>query len=81
MERNPDLVSKNLRWLSNGLSLNVLSYNGYTINGYTFYIQEHDTRSTMQNNGVTLVADSWHRSSAKDIYPIYITMSYFSVIE
>ena len=81
LEKNPDLVSEKLIWLSKGPSLNVLSYNGYAINGYTFYTQDQDTRSTMQNSGVTLVADSWHRSSAKDVHPVYAPMSYFGVIE
>ena len=74
-------VSETLKWLSRGPSLQVLSYAGYAINGYTFYTQEHDTKSTSQNSGVTLVAHSWHRSSSKDINPIYATMSFVGVIE
>ena len=35
----------------------------------------------MQNNGVTFVVESMHRSSAKDKSPIYVNMSYFGVIE
>ncbi|MCE6984353.1 DUF4216 domain-containing protein, partial [Pseudomonas frederiksbergensis] len=51
------------------------------INGYTFCTKERDNQSTMQNSGVTLVAESMHISSAKDRSPIYANMSYFGVIE
>ena len=51
------------------------------MNGYTFYTKEQDDRSTRQNSGVTLVAQSMHISSAKDRNPIYANMSYFGVIE
>ena len=78
---NPTSVSERLRWLANGPSIHVVSYNGYLINGYTFSTSEHDDRSTRQNSGVTLVAQSMHISSAKDRNPIYANMSYFGVIE
>jgi len=74
-------ISDRLRWLSNGLTFQVFSYTAYMINGYTFYTKERDNQSTMQNSGVTLVAESMHISSAKDKTPIYGNMSYFGVIE
>ena len=78
---DPTLVSKRLRWLANGPSIHVVSYNRYLINWYTFSTSEHDDRSTRQNIGVTLVAQSMHISSAKDRNPIYTNMSYFGDIE
>ncbi|KAK7256311.1 hypothetical protein RIF29_29752 [Crotalaria pallida] len=78
---NPDSVSERLRWLANGPSIHVLSYTGYLINGYTFYTKEQDDQSTIQNSGVTLVAEAMHVSSANDRNPIYANMSYFGVIE
>ncbi|GKC33154.1 hypothetical protein Tco_1040448 [Tanacetum coccineum] len=49
----------------------VLQYQGYEINGYTFYTEQQDDKSTMQNSGVTLIAtttDSSRMSIAKDSY-------------
>ncbi|KAK7308485.1 hypothetical protein VNO77_42092 [Canavalia gladiata] len=78
---NPSSISENLRWLASGPSVHVISYSGYLINGYTFYTKEQDSQSTMQNSGVTLVAQSLHVSSSKDQNPIYANMSYFGVIQ
>lgn len=79
--KNPDSISERLRWLANGPNANVLSYSSYVINKYTFYTKEHDQQSTMQNSGVTLVAQSLHISSAKDRNPAFAKLSYFGVIE
>jgi len=35
----------------------------------------------MENNGVTLVAESMHFASSKDYNPVMATISYFGVIE
>nr|GEW08703.1 hypothetical protein [Tanacetum cinerariifolium] len=54
----------------------VLQYQGYDINGYTFYTKKQDDKSTVQNSGVTLIAtttDSSRMEIAKD--------SYYGVIE
>ena len=54
----------------------VFQYQGYDINGYTFYTKQQDDKSTMQNSGVTLVAtmtDSSRMTSSKN--------SYYGVIE
>ena len=54
----------------------VLEYQGYDINGYTFYTKQQDDKSTVQNSGVTLIAtttDSSRMSVAKK--------SYYGVIE
>lgn len=44
-------------------------------------MKEHDHQSTMQSSGVTLVAQSTHISSAKDINPPFAKLSYFWVIK
>nr|GEY38487.1 hypothetical protein [Tanacetum cinerariifolium] len=36
--------------------IRVMKYQGYMINGYTFYKKEQDDKSTLQNSGVTLIA-------------------------
>ncbi|GKB58305.1 uncharacterized protein Tco_0914491 [Tanacetum coccineum] len=54
----------------------VFQYQGYDINGYTFYTKQQDEKSTVQNSGVTLVAtitDSSRMTSSKK--------SYYGVIE
>ncbi|GJY70799.1 uncharacterized protein Tco_0474502 [Tanacetum coccineum] len=54
----------------------VFHYQGYDINGYTFYTKKQDEKSTVQNSGVTLVAtttDNSRLSVAKE--------SYYGVIE
>ncbi|XP_058733075.1 uncharacterized protein LOC131604664 [Vicia villosa] len=79
--RKPDSISERLRWLANGPNVDVLSYSSYVINNYTFFTKERDLQSTMQNSGVTLVAQSMHISSAKDVNPSFSKLSYFGVIE
>ena len=59
----------------------VFCHSGYRINGRTFYTKDQDERSTMQNSGVSLVAQAMHISSAKDNNPIYADLSYYGVIE
>ena len=74
-------IFKNLRWLAHGSRTNVLSYRGYLTNGYYFYTKAHDNNCTVQNSGVTLVAQSMHISSAEDSKLVFANMSYYEVIE
>nr|GEZ38870.1 hypothetical protein [Tanacetum cinerariifolium] len=49
----------------------VLQYQGYDINGYTFYTKKQNDKSTVQNSGGTLIAtttDSSRMEIAKDSY-------------
>jgi len=46
--------------------MSVVSYSGYFTNGYYFYTKTLDDRSTVQNSGVTLVAQEMHISSVKE---------------
>ena len=51
-------ASEILRKLAHGPKRNVITWQGYNINKYSFYIKAQDKKSTMQNNGVTLRAES-----------------------
>jgi len=66
LSRSGHLISETLKWLASGPRMDVLSYSGFATNGYCFHTKSHDNRSTMQNSGVTLVAQAVHISSAKD---------------
>jgi len=45
-----------LRRLTHGPNTIVSSYHGYSLNDYYFYTKAHDDKCTVQNSGVTLVA-------------------------
>ncbi|KAI5406443.1 hypothetical protein KIW84_052971 [Lathyrus oleraceus] len=47
----------------------------------THFIPKKDDKSTMQNSGVTVVAEAMHISSVKDLNPKFANLSYFGVIE
>ncbi|KAL4580605.1 hypothetical protein LXL04_016805 [Taraxacum kok-saghyz] len=60
----------------------VTTYQGYDINGYTFYTQKQDGKSTLQNSGVTLIAMSTEYSSANhEGRSIIAKDSYYGVIQ
>ena len=60
-----------LQWLAGGPSITIMQYQGYEINGYTFYTRGQDEKSTNQNSGVRI--DAIYNDENKD--------SYFGVIE
>ncbi|XP_031127665.1 uncharacterized protein LOC116029765 [Ipomoea triloba] len=66
---------------THGPSMQVVCYNGYDINGFSFYTKAQDEKRTMQNSGVSLVANSMHFSSSKDKNPVIAELSYYGVIE
>ena len=74
-------ASKTLRLLTVGPNLNVPTWKGYDINNYSFYTKSQDDKSSVQNNGVSLEADSEHFCSTSDNNPIQASMPYFGVIE
>ena len=74
-------ISENLRWLAHGPRTNVLSYCVYLTNGYHFYTIVYDDWCTVQNSGMTLVAQSMHIFSTKNNKPIFVNMSYYGVID
>lgn len=67
--------------LSKGPSRHALSFQGYLVNGQTFYTKYPHDKSTIQNSGVTLIAESMHISGVKDKNPIYAKMLYYDIIE
>jgi len=70
-----------LKWLACGPNSHVYSDIGYVIKDYTFFTKEQDDKSTIQNSGVTLVAESMHISCAEETNPAYTNLSYFGVIK
>ena len=48
----PMLENSYICWRSNHLVLYMLTFQGYEINGNTFYTAEQDKKSTNQNSGV-----------------------------
>ena len=51
-----DEIHEQLAWLARGLANSILMYQGYEINGYTFYTRSQDNKSTNQNSGVRIDA-------------------------
>ena len=50
--------SQTLLWLANGLKFDVMCCQGYEVNNCTFYTKKLDDKSTVQNSGVSLEAES-----------------------
>ena len=51
-----DEIHEQLAWLARGPTNSILMYQGYEINGYTFYTRAQDNKSTNQNSGVHIDA-------------------------
>ncbi|KAK2382219.1 hypothetical protein QL285_069767 [Trifolium repens] len=73
--------SNTIKWLSYGPKCNVTTWSAYDINKTSFYTKSKDVRSTMQNSGVMIVAESMHFSSSKDKNPVMASTPYYGVIE
>ncbi|XP_058723076.1 uncharacterized protein LOC131594886 [Vicia villosa] len=76
-----DSASKTIKRLSYEPKCNIITWSGNYINKNSFYTKAKDDRSTTQNSGVMIVAESMHFSSAKDKNPVMASMPYFGVIE
>src|SRR6185436_1722485 len=63
-------VHEKLAWLARGPANSILMYQGYEINGYTFYIRAQDNKSTNQNSGVCI--DATDSSGQTNLYFGYI---------
>ncbi|XP_052724058.1 uncharacterized protein LOC128193906 [Vigna angularis] len=74
-------TSDTLNWLSSEPNFDVICWCGYDINNYTFHTQKEDEKSTTQNSGVMVVAESMHFSSSKDKNLVMASMCYFGVIK
>ncbi|BAT95834.1 hypothetical protein VIGAN_08264800 [Vigna angularis var. angularis] len=73
--------SETLLWLANGLKFDVVCCTGYEINNCTFYTKTLDDKSTVQNSGVSLEAESLQFSTSKDQNPVVGSMRYYGRIE
>jgi hypothetical protein len=49
-------ISEYLKTLARGPIFTVVIYQGYDINGYTFYTKQQDKKGTYQNSGVRVDA-------------------------
>jgi hypothetical protein len=78
---SPTTVSNALKWLAYGPDMPVTSYKGYDVNGYTFYTQSQDNKSTVQNSGVCVEASSTEFDRGNSILSRDIKKSYYGVIE
>jgi len=76
-----DNAYETLRKLADGPKRKVITWQGYDINKYSFYTKAQDEKSTMQNSGVTLRAESQHFVSVHDDNPCVASMSYFGFVE
>ena len=76
-----DNDSEMLRKLADGPKRNVITWQGYDINKYSFYTKAQDEKSTMQNSGVTLRAESQHFASVHDNNPCVASIPYFGLID
>ncbi|KAK1369434.1 hypothetical protein POM88_035526 [Heracleum sosnowskyi] len=74
-------VSNTLKWLAYGPDIPVQSYEGYDVNGYTFYTQCQDNKSIVQNNGVCVEASSTKFDRGNSIRSQDIKKSYYGMIE
>ena len=63
-------ISEQLFLLTRGPSWNILTYQGYEINGNTFYTIAQDKKSANQNSGVRM--DATDNNGKKDTYYGYI---------
>ena len=67
---NNTTVEDQLYLLANTPSSTVLTFQGYKINGNTFYTIAQDKKSTYQNSGVRI--DATNSNGQKDTYYGYI---------
>jgi hypothetical protein len=57
ISRSDTPISEYLQKLAHGPIFTVVTYQGYDINGYTFYTECQDKKITYQNSGVRVDAD------------------------
>ena len=80
--QNPgNTILEIIRWMSVGPTNVVATFSGYKVNGVEFYTKQRDDMRTVQNSGVSLVADVMLVSSAKDKNPRHDDMDFYGVIQ
>ncbi|KAL4573292.1 hypothetical protein LXL04_020092 [Taraxacum kok-saghyz] len=67
--------------LGNGPEHLVTTYQGYDISGYTFYTNQQDHKSTVQNSGVTVIASTKLSGDTIDARSRIAKESYYGVIK
>ena len=72
-------ISKTLKWISRGPSMNVIKYSSYFVNGVYFNTKEHDNIRITQNTGVSIIAKTMQFSSFKDKNPVESDMTFYCV--
>ncbi|KAL6195847.1 hypothetical protein ACLB2K_031464 [Fragaria x ananassa] len=76
-----NIVSETIRWMSVRPNNVEATFSGYKVNGVEFYAKQRDNIRSMQNSGVSLVADVMLVSSAKDKNPRHDDMEFYGVIQ
>ncbi|KAL8096320.1 hypothetical protein AgCh_037326 [Apium graveolens] len=79
--KSPSTVSNTLKWLAYGPNMPLSSFQGYDVNGYSFYTQHQDNKSTAQNSGISVEAFSTEFERGNSIASRDIKKSYYGVIE
>ena len=72
-----DNASEMLRKLADGPKRNVITWQEYDINKYSFHTKAQDEKSTMQHSGVILRVESQHFASVHDDNPRVAFIPYF----
>ncbi|XP_074356761.1 uncharacterized protein LOC141696532 [Apium graveolens] len=79
--KSPSTVSNTLKWLAYGPNMPLSSFQGYDVNGYSFYTQHQDNKSTVQNSGISVEAFSTKFERGNSIALRDVKKSYYGVIE
>ncbi|XP_056687991.1 uncharacterized protein [Spinacia oleracea] len=82
IEVDGNTVCETVQYLSLSPREVVQSYQGYDVNGYTFWTERQDQKSlSVQNSGVSLVVSSREYASSKDRYPVDAELSYYGRVQ
>jgi len=68
-------------WLANGLRFDVVCCKGSEIKNFTLYTKSLDEKSTIQNSGVNLEAESLEFSTFEDQNLVFGSMTKYGIIE
>ncbi|KAL6180355.1 hypothetical protein ACLB2K_047019 [Fragaria x ananassa] len=74
-------VPETIRWLARGPNKEVPTFHGYHVNGVDFNTMERDSKRSVQNSGVFLVANAMQIPSAKDKRPTTVDMDFYGRIQ
>ena len=74
-------ISDSLKWIAHTPKVYVIKHNAYVINGYRFNTKSLDDVRSMQNSGISIIANTTQFSSAKDQKPVSSDITYYGVIQ